>query len=826
MNPSQPVGSAHTPCYHCGLPMPAGAAGGAVTLTQDDQVYPFCCQGCAGAFQWIHAANLGAYYARRERTVQGCRPDRQAAHLPRLVDSPDFQKPYVRHVHGLREIHLMLKGIHCTACIWLNESVLRTLPGVVQAHVNFATQRGVVRWDPDQIALSGILEAIQRIGYHAEPYDPAAIEHHHRRQNRDLLMRMGVAGFGAANVMLIAVALYAGYFQGIDATHRTFFHVVSLIIATPVVGYSGWPFFRGAWQGFRAGRLSMDLPIALGAAVTYTTSAVATLTGGHTIYFDSVTMFLFILLLGRYMENAARRKAAHTTERLLHLAPRTASIWRHNAWHTVLVHEVPVGALVHVKPGEKIPVDGTLTLGRTSVDTSMVTGESVPVAKTVGDSVMGGTLNGEGAFEMRATRVGEETAWARITALVTSALNERPPIQTLADRIAGYFVGGVLSLALLTYLYWWHKAPDLALLHTVSLLIITCPCALGLATPATVVVAVGEAAKRGIVIKSGAVLERLARIDRMVWDKTGTVTEGRLTVTGLYPEQGVTEAALLQTAAEAEWGSEHPVGRAIVAAAQQAGVATPRKPEAWHNHPGWGVQTTTEEGEVWVGRPAFVARHLGRACGEPTLPKGTTPHPVTWVVCARNRTLLGWLALNDRIKADAHATLQTIRQQGTRMALLSGDTHDVVADTAHKLAITTWQSEAHPDQKADYIKDLQRKGEVVAMVGDGINDTPAMATADVAIAVTQGETMVSEVADVVILNGQMKTVADAVALSRRTLTTIHQNFMLALLYNLLAVPLAMLGYVHPLAAAIAMPLSSLVVIGNALSLRRPREPAT
>ena len=800
-------------CFHCGLPIPTGEC---IPVQQGEVRFYFCCNGCSGAFQWIHAARLGAYYERRDVESIGCRPDGKEQQRYAPFDAPSFQERYVRQGEGFYEISLMLKGIHCPACIWLNESVLRGLRGVIQANVNFATQRGVVRWDPHQLKLSDILAAIHRLGYRAEPYDPDSVERIQGKRDRDLLLRMGVAGFGATNVMFIAVALYAGHFQGMDLPVRNFFHWVSLVIATPVVFYSGWPFFSAAWSGLRAGRLGMDLPIAIGAGVTYSASVFSTLRGGSEIYFDSVTMFLFILLSGRYLENAARRKAAGSAERLLSLAPRTAWVLRQDQWLEIPVREVGVGDRLQVKPGEKIPVDGEITLGCTAIDASMLTGESLPLAKAVGDTVMGGTLNVDGVFEMRATRVGDDSTWARIASLVDAALTDRSPIQTLADRIAGGFVAGILVLALATFVYWWWIGSDQALLHTVSLLIISCPCALGLATPAAVVVAAGEAARQGVLIKSGAILESLARIDTIVFDKTGTVTEGNLKVMFLHPLPGVDALTLLQNAALAEWGSEHPVGRAIVLEAQKRGIIMTEQPSHCISHPGWGVVAQTPQGSLLIGRPAFVEKQLNRSVG-------IAPHPeqnVTWVICCRDSVVLGWIGLSDQVKAEAKEVINIMHRWGLRVGLLSGDVRGVVLDVARQLAISEWQSDVSPEQKSLYIQDLKRSGHTVAMVGDGINDTPALARAHVSIAMASGAESASEVADVVLLNNRLQTVVVAIELSRRTLRIIKQNFLISLGYNSIAIPLAIMGYVHPLGAAIAMPISSLLVIGNALLLRR------
>lgn len=800
-------------CFHCGLPIPTG-----ITITDDKEEIKknsFCCQGCLGAYRLIHSSGLGAYYERREDGPLSCRPEPNESKRFSVYDGEVFQKRYVRTKESSQEVSLLLQGIHCAACIWLNESVLRSLPGVVEANVNFATQRAVVQWHKDQIKLSEIVSSIRKIGYKAEPYDPESVESSHQKQNRDLLIRMAVAGFGAANIMFIAVALYAGHFQGIDQDFRNFLQWVSLFIATPVVFYAGWPFFSGAIRGLKSWQLTMDLPIALGAIVTYGASVFSTLRGNSEIYFDSVSMFLFILLTGRYLEKQARRKAAGATERLWNLAPRTATVYRDNKWQERPLQEVVVGDRLLVKPGEKIAADGTLLVGITAVDNSMLTGESMPITKGVGDQVMGGTLNVEGAFEMVAHCVGEEAAWGRIARLVEKAQAERPKIQILADHIAGWFVGIILLLAALTYLYWWQTKPEVALMYTVSLLIITCPCALGLATPAAVVVATGEAARLGIVLKGGSVLERLAAIDRLVLDKTGTVTEGRLQVVAIHPVDGVDENELLTLVSMAEQGSEHPIGRALVEMAQSRDITSYQTVHQLTNFPGAGIKMVWKGGTLFVGRSGFIAEQT-----IPLPPPPPTDQPVTWVACSYPDRLLGWIALTDRVKPDAHHTITQLHHLGLETILLSGDHPEVVKDTARQIGIREFYGEVSPEQKAQFIHQLEHSKHRVAMVGDGINDGPALARASVSMAMANGTDSASDIADIILLNGRLETILQAIDLSRRTLSIIHRNFFFSLMYNSIAAPLAMMGYIHPLVAAIAMPISSLVVIANALSLRK------
>ncbi|MBF0455586.1 MAG: heavy metal translocating P-type ATPase [Magnetococcales bacterium] len=810
------------PCYHCGLDVPpdnpiVAQQSAESSRSTDQEIKAFCCTGCLGAYQMIQGMGLEAYYQFREADSSTSQPDNLDDAGLLAFDDPDYQKDLVRQMGEEREINLILSGIHCAACVWLNEQVLRKLPGVSEVQVNFSTQRAKVRWNPTLTTLSTLILTIRKIGYQAEPYDPSKGEALHQKRDRDLLSRLGVAGFGAANVMFLSIALYAGYFQGIEAEYKVFFHWVSFALATPVVFYSGWLFFIGAWRSLQVGHLSMDLPITLGALATYGYSVTLTFTNQGEVYFDSVTLFLFILLTGRYLESAARRKAASATESLLNLEPKTATLLRDGEPVTVPVREVRVGDHLLVKPGERIPVDGTLLLGKTSVDESMLTGESLPVTKNIGEMVAGGSLNVDGGITLQAIRVGEETTLAKIIQRVESAQAQRPPIQGLADTIAAWFVGAILLLASATLAYWMWYDPSQALENTVALLIITCPCALGLATPAAIVVATGAAAKRGILIKNGETLERLERVNQVVLDKTGTITQGLPQVDRLIPAPGLTEQTLLTQAAAVEQFSEHPVGLAIVRALKERGWPLLSDIKNPINTPGMGMSAQHGEKTIRVGRLAFASTGL-------TTPPLSYPddegNPATWALCSEGDRVLGWIGLSDRPKPDAKVSINILKAMGLPVRLLSGDQHSVVALVAREMGIEQMESEVLPAEKEQSIQRLQEQGLIIAMVGDGINDAPALARSDVALAVENATDVTVAAADVILLNRELSNVALTFALARRTMTIIRQNFLFSFAYNALAIPLAVTGHVAPIVAAIAMPLSSLVVIGNAMRLRK------
>ncbi|MEO5330599.1 MAG: heavy metal translocating P-type ATPase [Magnetococcus sp. YQC-5] len=797
-------------CYHCGLEIPTIPA-----IVKDGRI--FCCTGCWQAWQMIQEMGLNDYYNRREINTTGMQPkETDDADLSPFND-PVYQSRLVQDIHGVKEVCLILDGIHCAACVWLNEQVLRKLTGVEDVWINFATHRAKVRWNPDQVSLSEIIGRVRHIGYRAEPYDPTQREQQASRQDRIVLAKLGVAGFGAANVMFIAVALYAGYFQGMENNTKQFFHWVSLLLATPVILFSGSLFVQGAWRGLRAGHLTMDLPIALGAWVTYLFSVVVTVQGTGEIYFDSVTMFIFVLLTGRFLESIARGKAAGAMERLLNLEPRHAVVIREGEPVSVPVREVRVDEQVMIKPGERIPVDGTLLTGITSINESMLTGEPMPVTKGPGDELVCGTLNLEGAITLTATRVGEETTLARILRLVETAQSARPPIQSIADRMATRFVGVVLFLSAVTLGLWWWLDPTRALENTVAVLIITCPCALGLAAPSAMITAMGTAARMGILIKNGETIECLERVTFVAMDKTGVITQGRPMVEKLVPLHETDEKKLLSYAAAVEQHSEHPVGRAIFRAYQARGWGSAHEVDEVRNVPGLGMEARLKGERVRVGRPEFVME--GSDQPEQPPPKDLE-YPATWAACSVEQKMLGWIALGDAPKPNAREVVAALQDLGLPVMLLSGDRQAVVEHIGLLTGVDRMVSDVLPAGKEGMIAQLQQTGEVVAMVGDGVNDAPALARADVAMVVAHAADLAVASSDVILLNRDFYSVVRVFLLARQTLRIIRQNYLFSICYNIVAIPLAMSGMVAPIVAAIAMPLSSLIVVGNALRLRQ------
>ncbi|MCG6942192.1 MAG: heavy metal translocating P-type ATPase [Thiohalocapsa sp.] len=812
--------TSHT-CYHCGLP-----ADGDISARIDGVLRQFCCNGCRSVCEAIYAAGLQGFY-RRTPEGQLLGPPPEPPKDLRLYDLDEVQQEFVVGSGEVREVNLLVEGIHCAACVWLIEQGLGCVDGVAEARVNLTGRRLRLKWDGTRLKLSALLQRLADLGYAAVPFDPQAAEGTLQRENRRLLFRMAFAAFAAMNLMWISIALYAGADEG---EFRTLFQWIGFAIATPTLAYSGWPFYAGAWRGLRQLHLGMDLPIALGASITYLYSLYATVMGSGHVYWDTVVNFLFVILVGRYLEAMSKRQAVSATQRLLDLQPRVATLLKDGEESLVPIRAVRPGDVMLVRPGESIPADGEVLRGQSSVDESMLTGESRPVARAAGDAVSAGTLNGTGALELRVSAVLRDSALGRIVELVEAAQASKAPIQCTADRIVPWFVGITLALAALTFAFWLHQDTETALMAATSVLIITCPCAFGLATPMAIAVASGTGARNGILVKNGAVFEALSGIDHFVFDKTGTVTEGRPQVTAVHDAGcrwpldapagwGDLRRERLALAAALERRSEHPAARAIVELADAAGVRYKALTvEDFRAEPGFGVRGQVDESDVVIGTADWLARCGVESAGAP-LAQSTGAELDATVHCAVDGVDVLHLTLRDRPRPDAAETIRALRADGIHVTLLTGDRRAIAEAIAAEIGADQVIAEVLPADKDAVIGRLRDAGQRVAMVGDGINDAPALVRADVGIAVGSGTDVSIASADIVLMASELARVRDAGTLARRTLEVIRQNIGLSIAYNLVMVPLAMAALITPLVAAIAMPLSSLAVIGNSARIR-------
>jgi P-type Cu2+ transporter len=796
-------------CFHCAESL-TGTEPWFVTIA--DESHRVCCPGCQAVAEFIRESGLADFY--RFRTLPALRPadgaGDEALELPWLpFDRPEMLEAVSAPTdEGLRSCTMLVEGVRCAACGWLIERSLEHIPGVREIRVNPATGRAHLVWDPGVLRLSRALGTLSRLGYQPHPGSAGAADMA-LRERRGALRRLGVAGIGMMQVMMYAVALYVGAFQDMDAGLENLFRWVSLIVATPVALYSGRPFFTGAWRDIRTGRPGMDVPVALAVGGAWLASVMHTLAGEGEVYFDSVTMFVFFLSLARYFEMSARHRAGDTQEALARLLPEAARrLSGDGSWETVALRELKPGDIVSVRHGETLPADGRLHASGARLDESMLTGESRPRARQAGEPALAGSINLGDPMEYRIERTGGDTLVSSIGRLLDRAQSERTPIATSADRVARWFVAGVLSAAGLTWFAWNAADPSRAFEITLAVLVVTCPCALSIATPAALTAATGYLARCGLLVTRAGAIERLARVNRVILDKTGTLTLGQLRISSIEPlaEMGADEA--LGVAAALEAVSEHPIARAF-AVAHPAGHASEVSVS-----PGLGIEGTVA-GRRWrLGRPGWAA---GLA--------GAHPPPVagdeTAVCLAHETATVAIFRLADLLRAGSRVQLDRLAELGLVAEIASGDASEVVAPVAASVGIQSWQAGMTPEDKLAWLRLRQQAGDTVVMVGDGVNDAPVLAGADISVAMAGGTPLAQTSADMVLLGESLAPLAQGIDHARRTLRIVRQNLAWAAGYNLLALPLAATGFIAPWMAAIGMSASSLLVVLNALRLSRP-----
>jgi P-type Cu2+ transporter len=774
-------------CRHCGLDVATGSPGG------ED----FCCLGCEAAYDLIQGLGLQRYYKQRsfDPNEMALRPDDEG--------TPRNYQSYVRNTEdGQCILHLMVGGLHCAACVWLIENVLERSPGVVSARLNMTTQRLVVTWREGETDADTLVATVCGLGYRLAPYDPALLEHESAHRQNALFRAMAVAGFAAGNVMILSVSVWSGSGDDMGPSTRSLLHWLSALIALPATIYAGQHFFRSAIRVLRRGTTNMDVPISLALIITAGMSLFETIRGAEHVYFDSVLTLLFFLLVGRTLDMRARGRARAVGEHLLSLSATALSVLDDDGTTTVIPpDQARPGMTVLAAVGERIAIDGVVSEGTSEVDRSLISGETLPYVIRPGDSIEAGALNLTGALKIKVTATGEDTLLSGIVRLMEAAEQSKSRYVTLADRVARLYAPVVHLLALLTFIGWMVLTDidwQVALLYSVAVLIITCPCALALAVPTVQVVASGRLFKQGILLKSGSALERLARVDKVVFDKTGTLSTGK-------PELLNADATphVLELAASMAATSKHPLSRALVRALPVVQPAS-----GVSEIPGHGLSMTTTDGEVRLGHRDW--------CG----PDGVSvsDNPELWLSRPGEEPLR--FEFSDTLRPDAGDVVSLLKGEGLAPELLSGDRKAVVAQVAGTLAMDTWQAHALPADKVSRLEALKASGLHPLMVGDGLNDAPALASAWVSLSPSSASDLAQNAADIVFQGVRLQPVVQALKTARRAEKLVKQNIGFSLLYNAVTIPLAMSGYVSPLVAAIAMSSSSLVVIVNALRLTR------
>ena len=788
-------------CFHCAEPVADTAP---ILARVGDLQHPVCCIGCRAAAEWIDSLGLQDYYKLRDVAP----PRATAIGNYDAWDRPQLQKLYVhRRSDGNAEVNVLIEGLRCSACSWLIERALTGIAGVRTISVNVTGKRIGIVWNPDAIALGTLLVAIARVGYTPHPLDCKSLDDVATREQHAALKRLIVAGLGMMQAMMFAIVLYAGALEGIDNSTRDFFRWIGLLVTIPVVFYSARPFFDGAWRELRARHPGMDTPVALAVALVFIASVIETLRGGAHVYFDSASMFVFLLLGGRYLEMRARHRAADVVDALARLQPATAQRRTEaGQLETIGVHELEIGDIVVVGDGTTVPADGELIGGACRVDEALLSGESHPLRRAQGDHLIAGSVVIDGPAEIRVERMGADTTLSAIVRLIGHAQRQRPRWVRYGDRAAGWFVCGLLFAALATAITWMFIDPARAFPATLAVLVVACPCAFALAVPTALARALAIMAQHGILVLKPDAVESLVRVDHFVFDKTGTLTDRNLELAAIIPLASMPAAQCLAVAARLEAGSSHPIAAAI-----RSAVPEPCVPVAANlrNIPGCGVEGDIDGTPYKIGSARF---SLDGAGDEDA------------IVLADSHGALAQFGLRESLRADAAATLAALLKSGAELEILSGDSARRVAAVAERLHVGTYQSRLSAAQKLARLAELRASGKTVAVIGDGVNDAPALAGADLAVAIGGGAELAHSSADIVLAGDRLSGLVEARSIARSARRVMRQNIVWSLVYNAASVPLAAFGFVPPWLAAFGMSISSLAVIANSLRIRAAIEP--
>lgn len=784
-------------CYHCGEPLPPDPP---MVLLDGDR-RPVCCQGCAGAAQWIRDAGLGDYY--RLRASEGLPVDLAALDYS-AWDREDVQTDHSRSVDSGREITILVEGMQCAACAWLIDKALSREPGVLEVQPNAVTGRVRIVWDPARAPLSQALRRLASLGYRPHLAPGEALERERRRERRDLLMRLGVAGLGSFQAMMFAEALYLDFDNQMPLATREFFRWITLLVSTPVVFYAGWPFIAGMRREASLGRYGMDTLVASSILLAYFASLIETLRGGPHVWFDAAVMFVFLLLAARVVERLARQRANAAVDTLARAQPALA--WRllpDGSREQVPLKALSPGDMLAVAVGETVPADGTLLEEAGEFDEALLTGESAPVTRAAGESVYAGSVCRHAPAKVKVERTGADTRLADLVRLVEQAQAGRPRLAEIGDAIAAKFVPALFVCAAVVALVWWWIEPGRAFEVTLAVLVVSCPCALSLAIPAALGAAQGTLARMGVLSLRPDAIDALARADHLLIDKTGTLSQGRPRIGRIQVLADHSPEAVLLLAASLERDAGHPIAQAFARQTLKLKPAT-----ALRAVPGQGVEGVIDGRLLRLGRAGFAA--------------GAYDDGAIWL--GDGDTALARFEIDDPLRPDAGDAIRALRTLGLDPEVLSGDGAEAVAALAGQLGLGHTSARQSPEDKLSRLRALQASGGVVAMLGDGINDAPVLAGADVSLAMADGAPLAHRSADLVLTSPKLMRLPDAIVLARKTRRIIRQNLLWALGYNLLALPLAALGMVTPWLAALGMALSSLLVTLNALRLAQAPKP--
>jgi len=789
-------------CYHCALPNDKQHKYETIILGETRQM---CCPGCLAVAEAIVENGLEDYYQfRTEPALKSDDGILDSLSALQVYDEPALQEEFVFDEGTHKQIQLTVEGITCAACGWLIEKQLAKVKGIQQISVNVQERRALVTWSPEDIKLSQILNTLKRIGYIASPFHPDEHEASYKREQQSFIKKLGLAGIMTMQVMMLMAGLYFDWFGAIEHETRQYFYWIALTLTTPVVLYSGSTFYLGAMKALSAKTVNMDVPVTLAVFGTYFAGLVSTITEQGEVYFESICMFVFLLLLSRFLEHRSRHRAAQISANMMQYIPVSATIINNDGTLSeCLAKQLMPDDMVLVKPGSTIPIDGIVLSGEAAVDESMLTGEFNPVRKQKNNTVYGGTINQDGTLTLRVTQSLKHALVNQIVRLQASAMANKPKAAKMADNLSRYFVMAVLLISALTYGYWYINDNDDAFWIMISVLVATCPCALGLATPSALTCAMAKLNRQGILLKRADALEQLTSIDTIALDKTGTLTEGKFSIQEYWLAPGADEQRVMALAAALESHSEHPIARAFDGEVTHA-------IEAFNVTPGGGISGSINKVTFEMGSAAF--------CGiEDTsqIANSHVPTSANVYLCA-DKHLIAAFAVNDSLRHDALETLSSLKQH--TLVVLSGDTQANVNALTDKLPINIAKGGLSPEQKYQQVQQLQQNGHRVMMMGDGINDAPVLASADVAVAVGNATDVAKTAADVILLGDSLLSVPTLIDVAKQAKRKIQQNIAWALGYNTLILPFAVSGMLSPWMAVVGMSLSSIIVVSNSTRL--------
>ncbi|MEN8303375.1 MAG: heavy metal translocating P-type ATPase [Campylobacterota bacterium] len=788
-------------CTHCHLEF-------SEDVMIKDGSHHFCCNGCQGVYHLLSNEGLDSFYE-KAGDIKLTPPTKQYEDSSNF-DAPAFYDKFVKvNSDGFSEVSLIIEGIHCSACVWLNEKALHKMDGVIEANINFTNNKATIVWADNILKLSHIIDMIRAIGYNAYPYDASLQEAHANRERKDYYLRMAVAIFASMNIMWIAVAQYAGYFSGITQDIKTILNIAEGVLATPVLFYSGWIFFRGAYYGMKNRVVNMDLLVATGALLTYLFSIYITVVQEGEAYFDSVSMIITFVLIGKFLEILSKKNAADTLDVIGKHIPSEVNIVKDGNIISCKLSDVAIGDTIVVSSGEKVLLDGEVVKGSGSFDESSLTGESEPMYKTEGDTVISGTTSIDADIHFRAVKDFEHSTLSNLVQLLESAINKKPKIEQIANKLSEHFSTVILLLSFVTFLVWWLWPHDFetAFMVGISVIIIACPCALALATPVATLVGLSLGAKKGILFKEAAQLETMAKVDTLVLDKTGTVTAGKPEVV----KEHIFSEFDIEILYSLVKSSKHPVSHGIFEyISSKRDNLNVLAFDEFKQVPAQGISALFNSSELLGGNYKLMLENgieLEHSSDN------------TLFYFAVDKKLVAIYELNDKIKDGAKELVTALSSRGIETVILTGDNELAASRVAKEINLEKVYSEQTPEDKASFISKLHEENKTVVMVGDGVNDVLALARADIGIVMGSGSDIAVDISDVVLLNDSLKSLEDSLKISRTTYGLIKQNLGISLVYNAITIPLAMAGYVIPLVAAISMSVSSLLVVGNSMRIR-------